>query len=68
MVKIVAVWLFAIGVLADVFIVLLKLLDWISWGWEIIIAFPFALAFVGALCFSIIYGIIKFFVTLIMMF
>lgn len=66
MVKVVAGWLFVIGLFVDVFIVLLKLLDWISWDWGIILAIPFALAFVGALGFAIIYGIIKIFVTLIL--
>ena len=64
MIKIVFIWLFCIGMLADSVIVLIKLLDWISWGWGIIIAIPFALAIVGTLAFAILYGIIKIFVAI----
>ena len=66
MIKILSIWLFCIGLILDIPICILKWADWISWDWGVIIVIPFALAIVGTLAFALIYGIIKFFVTLIM--
>ena len=67
MFKIIFVWLFCLGILIDIPIMILHFCDWISWGWGIIIAIPFVLAFAGTLAFAILYGILKFFITLIML-
>lgn len=66
MYKVLASWFFGLGILADIGLVLLKCLGLLDWSWGIIIAIPFALAIVGTIGYAIIYGIIKFVVTLIM--
>ena len=63
MFKIVFSWLFCLGAIADIVIVALKLLGWLSWSWGLIVAIPFAIAIVGTLAFALIYLIIKIFVS-----
>ena len=65
MYKLLAGWFFGVGLLADVVVIILKCMEWIDWSWWLIIAIPFAVALAGTLCFAIIYGLIKFLVTLI---
>lgn len=66
MFKIIFWWLFGLGVVADILIVILKLLGWLSWSWGLIVAIPFAVAIAGTLAFGALYLIIKIFVTMTM--
>ena len=66
MFKIIFSWLFCLGVVADIVIIALKLLGWLSWSWGLIVAIPFAFAIGGTLAFAVFYLIIKIFVTMIM--
>ena len=68
MYKIIFIWLFCLGILADIPLILIRLLDWIQWDWSIIIAVPFVLAIIGTVVYAILYFIIKVFVTLITLF
>ncbi len=66
MFKIIALWLFVIACLADIVLIVLKCCSWLSWGWDIILLIPFAVAIVGTLAFGVFYILIKIFVTLVM--
>lgn len=62
MFKIVFSWLFGLGIVADIVIVALKLLGWLSWSWGLIVAIPFVAAIAGTIAFAVIYLLIKIFV------
>lgn len=62
MFKIVFSWLFGLGIIADIVIVALKLLGWLSWSWGLIVAIPFVAAIAGTIAFAVIYLLIKIFV------
>ena len=66
MFKIVFSWLFGLGVIADIVLIVLKCFGWLPWGWAMIFAVPFAVAIGGTLVFALIYLIIKIFVTIVM--
>ena len=66
MFKIIAFWLFIMACLADIVLIALKCIGWLSWGWDIIILIPFAVAIVGTLAFGIFYLLIKIFVSLVL--
>lgn len=65
MFKAIAFWLFIMASFADIVLVVLKCVGWLSWGWDIIILIPFAVAIVGTLAFGLFYLLVKIFVTLI---
>ena len=66
MFKLIFSWLFGMSLIADIVIVALKLLGWLSWSWGLIVAIPFVAAIAGTIAFAIFYLIIKIFVTMIM--
>lgn len=66
MFKIVFLWLLVMAFLADIVLIVLKWFDVLSWGWDLILAIPFAVAIVGTLAFGIFYLLVKIFVTLVM--
>lgn len=66
MFKVIALWLFVMACLADIVLIALKCFGWLSWGWDIIILIPFAVAIAGTLAFGVFYLLVKIFVTLVM--
>ncbi len=66
MFKIIALWLFVIACLADIVLIVLKCSICLSWGWDIILLIPFAVAILVPLAFGVFYILIKIFVTLVM--
>ena len=65
MFKIVFGWLFCLGVIADIVLIVLKCVGWLSWGWAMIFVAPLAVAVCGTIVYALIYLIIKIFVTVV---
>ncbi len=64
MLKAMGCWLFGLGIVIDIPVIVLKCIDWISWSWWIIAGIPFAVSIVGTVIIALIMGLIGLFVLL----